>query len=92
MKKIASILILVVASVFAEDFDNDRAIPDFNIKVQKGDTNFNFSREVEIKKITLNEKEIKTREMEKVHTPKFKMVSVAMNGEKNQMGMEWKER
>jgi hypothetical protein len=28
--------------------------------------------------------------MEKVKNPTFKIVSVAMNGEKNQMGMEWK--
>jgi uncharacterized protein YaiL (DUF2058 family) len=88
MFKLASIILVIATSVFAEDFDNDRVIPDFTIKIQKGDTNFNFSREVEIKKITLNEKEIKTREMEKVKNPTFKIVSVAMNGEKNQMGME----
>ena len=87
MIKLASIILVIATSIFAEDFDNDRVIPDFTIKVQKGDTNFNFSREVEIKKITLNEKEIKTREMEKIKAPKFQIVSVA-NGEKTQMNME----
>lgn len=88
MIKLASIILVITSSIFAEEGFEDRIVPDFTIKVQKGDTNFNFNREVEIKKITLNEKEIKTREMEKVKNPTFKIVSVAMNGEKNQMGME----
>jgi hypothetical protein len=87
MFKLASIVLVIASSIFAEEGFEDRIVPDFTIKVQKGDTNFNFSREVEIKKITLNEKEIKTREMEKIKAPKFQIVSVA-NGEKTQMNME----
>ena len=88
MNKILTLLAILVSSIFAEDMD-DRVVPDFKITIPKGDTNFNFNREVEIKKITLNDSDIVIkREMVKVEKPNYKLVSNTYNGEKIGMYLE----
>jgi uncharacterized protein YaiL (DUF2058 family) len=62
---------------------DDRIIPDFKIQLPKGDTNFNFQREVEIKKITLNDSSLTTREKVAIVNPTFKI-----NKDGKQFGME----
>jgi len=88
MKKLLTLIAILVSVSFAEEMDMDgRMIPTFTIP--KGDTNFSFNRESEIKKITLNDSSVVIRrEMAKVKNPTFKIVSVAMNGETKNYGME----
>ena len=88
MNKFLTLIAILVSSIFAEDMD-DRIVPDFKISIPKGDTNFNFNREVEIKKITLNDSDIAIkREMVKVEAPKYNINSKNYNGEKIGMYME----
>ena len=88
MNKLLAIVFLFVSFSFAEDMDMDgRLIPNFTIP--KGDTNFNLSRQVEIKKITMNDSTITTREKVAIVNPTYKMNSVnVVTGETKHYGLE----
>jgi len=87
MKKMLALIAILVSVSFAEEMEDGRIIPTFTIP--KGDTNWNLDRQTEIKKITLNDSSVVIRrEMAKVKNPTFKIVSVAMNGETKNYGME----
>lgn len=88
MNKIIAILVLAFSFSFADDFDMDgRMIPTFTIP--KADTNFNLSREVEIKKVTLNDSTLTTREKVALVNPSFKITSHnVLTGEVKNMEME----
>ena len=76
--------VLFVSNVFAgEDFDMDgRIVPDFSIKVPIKSDSISFSRDVEIKKVAMNDTKINTRESVKVESPKFQIGGVwDINGE-----------
>ena len=76
--------VLFVSNVFAgEGFDMDgRIVPDFSIKVPIKSDSISFSRDVEIKKVAMNDTKINTRESVKVESPKFQIGGVwDINGE-----------
>ena len=83
--------VLFISNSFAgEDFDMDgRIVPDFSIKVPTKGDSISFVRNVEIKKIAMNENTIKTRESVKVESPKFQIGGVwDINGEVKRMYLE----
>jgi uncharacterized protein YaiL (DUF2058 family) len=82
MNKFFAIIFVLVSSIFADDMD-DRIIPDFKISIPKGDTNFSFNREIEIKKITINDSAITTREKVAIVNPSFQL-----NKDGKMFGME----
>lgn len=89
MKKLLTIVFLFLATFsYSDEMDMDgRMIPNFTIP--KGDTNFNLSRQVEIKKITLNDSTINTREKVAVLNPTYKMNVLNNNtGEVKTYGLE----
>lgn len=88
MNKLLSLVLLFVSFSFADEMDMDgRMIPNFTIP--KGDTNFNLSRQVEIKKITLNDTTLTTREKVACVNPTYKMNVLNNNtGEVKTYGLE----
>lgn len=89
MKKVITILVLAFGFSFAGDFDMDgRMIPDFKINIQKGDTNFNKERNVEIKKVTFNDSSLVIeKKTEKNPTFKISQVNIITQST-TQYGME----
>lgn len=89
MKKVIAILVLAFGFSFADDFDMDgRMIPDFKINIQKGDTDFNIDRQVNIQKITFNDSSIVIdKKVEKVPTFKISQVNI-INQNVSNYGME----
>ena len=75
-------LFLLSSSLFAEEME-DRFIPDFKIQLPKGDTDFSFNREIEIKKVTLNDSAITTRGKVAIANPSF-----TLNKNNNHFGLE----
>lgn len=88
MKKVISILVLAFGFVCAEDFDNDRVIPTFNITIPKGDTNFSSNRQSEVRKITFNDSSvIVDKKNEKAPTFKISSINI-INQNVSNYGME----
>lgn len=87
---IFALLVSVSVSSFADEMDMDgRMIPNFSISIPKADTNFSISRQESIKKITLNESKITTRDLVAQAAPTYKMSTTnIITGEVKTYGME----